>query len=432
MKILSLTAAAFISSTDFQRPPSTARSLLPTLVTELPPARSFHQHENVMTAAVHEFLTVRPAFAADAVAPPTPKEVALLREALAAFYGVNRDVIKAQELLSQAIEAWQKQAPDERAALYRVRGDCYMALLKPQEAQKDYTIAIDLLEGPGGDLADPSELPAATYVDVFCLSLFCFCKSCRQSHFFNSCLYRLGRARSIRSQGVIGKDLALQAAKDYQKSLRLSSREEWDTDQDMEEDGAARNPYAAWEWGSSLRQAGMYEKAAEVHSLASVAFDDIGDRAHSVISLLDAGIDLAAAGKIDEAKSVLQNAIKRTTLVEGRDVELLQRVIAKEGEARMALASILWDTEDRAAAETQLGDACIRLEQLEADAQARISKLGLKPSAAPDRLKFSIDDDIGAFDISCSKFKNEKFLTETLQWPETLQKKVNKLQSLKT
>jgi tetratricopeptide (TPR) repeat protein len=104
------------------------------------------------------------------VAPPTPKEVALLREALATFYGVDRDVIKAQELLSQAIEAWQKQAPDERAALYRVRGDCYMALLKPQEAQKDYTIAIDLLEGSGGDLADPSELPAATYVDVCCLS----------------------------------------------------------------------------------------------------------------------------------------------------------------------------------------------------------------------------------------------------------------------
>ena len=229
---------------------------------------------------------------------------------------------------------------------------------------------------------------------------------------------------------MIGKDLALQAAKDYQKSLRLSSQEEWDTDQDMEEDGAARNPYAAWEWGSSLRQAGMYEKAAEVHTLASVAFDNIGDRARSVISLLDAGIDLAAAGKSDEAKSVLKNAIKRTTLVEGRDVELLQRVIAKEGEARLALASILWDTKDRSAAETQLGDACIRLEQLEEDAQVRISKLGLNPSAAPDRLKCSIDDDIGAFDISCSKFKNEKFLTETLQWPETLQKKVKKLQSL--
>jgi tetratricopeptide (TPR) repeat protein len=247
-------------------------------------------------------------------------------------------------------------------------------------------------------------------------------------------VFSLGRARAIRSQGgAVGKDQALQAAKDYQKYLRLSSREDWDTDQEMEEDGAARNPFAAWEWGSSLRQAGMYEKAAEVHTLAAVAFEDIGDKPRSIISSLDAGIDLAAAGNSEEAKSVLQRAIQKTTLAEGRDVELLQRVIAKEGEARLAYASILWDTKgDRAAAETQLGDACIRLEQLDADAQARIAKLGLKPSAAPDRLKFSIDDGIGAFDISCSKFKYQKFLTETLQWPESLQKKVNKLQSLGT
>ena len=74
---------------------------------------------------------------------------------------MDRDVVKAEELLSQAIEAWQRQAPDERAALYRVRGDCYMALMRPQDAQKDYTVAINLLEGPGGNLADESELPAS-------------------------------------------------------------------------------------------------------------------------------------------------------------------------------------------------------------------------------------------------------------------------------
>ena len=139
-----------------------------------------------MTAAIREFLKVQPAFAADTVAtaapPPSPKEVALLQEALATFYGVNRDVVKAQELLSQAIEAWQKQAPDEQAALYRVRGDCYMALLKPQEAQKDYTMAIDLLEGPAGDLADPSELPAATYVHMMSVTVCRFYNSCDQSH----------------------------------------------------------------------------------------------------------------------------------------------------------------------------------------------------------------------------------------------------------
>ena len=42
-----------------------------------------------------------------------------------------------------------------------------------------------------------------------------------------------------------------------------------------------------------------------------------------------------------EAKDLLTKAIALTTTVQGRDVALLQRVIAKEGEARVALASIL-------------------------------------------------------------------------------------------
>ena len=242
--------------------------------------------------------------------------------------------------------------------------------------------------------------------------------------------YRLGRARAIRSEGLVSKEKSLQTANDYQKSLRLSSREEWDTDQELEEDGASRNPYAAWEWGTTLRQAGMFDKAFEVHTLAADSFAEIGDKARSVISSLDAGIDLAAAGKTEQAKEVLNNAVSGTTKAEARDVELLQRVIAKEGEARLALASILWDNKERGAAEKVLGDACIRLEQLDADAAARNARLGRKPELAPAKLKFSIDDGIGAFDISCSRFKNEKFLTETLQWPESLQTKVIKLEKL--
>ena len=71
-----------------------------------------------------------------------------------------------------------------------------------------------------------------------------------------------------------------------------------------------------------------------------------------------------------------------------------------------------------------------RLDQLDADATARNAKLGRKPELAPARLKFSIDDGPGAFDISCSRFKNEKFLTETLQWPDGLKTKVIKLENL--
>ena len=58
--------------------------------------------------------------------PPTKDEIKLLREAFAAFYGVERDSTLAERLLSQAIDAWQRQPPDEQAGLYRVRGDVYM------------------------------------------------------------------------------------------------------------------------------------------------------------------------------------------------------------------------------------------------------------------------------------------------------------------
>jgi hypothetical protein len=44
----------------------------------------------------------------------------------------------------------------------------------------------------------------------------------------------------------VTKAQAETAAKDYQLALRLSSREDWDTNAEKEEDGARTNPYAAW------------------------------------------------------------------------------------------------------------------------------------------------------------------------------------------
>jgi hypothetical protein len=250
-------------------------------------------------------------------------------------------------------------------------------------------------------------------------------------------------------------------------ALQLLGTSSYDDDEDttkadQEEVGIMKNPYAAWEWASSLRAAGMYQDAARIHQLTSSTFETLGDHARSVISQLDAGIDLAAASPANKgprttsnsdtnsASVILTKAIDMTTTVEGKDVALLQRVIAKEGEARIALASLLWDAGSRQAAETQLGTACLRLEQLEADAANRQSTTtsttattsttsASTTSSFPttdaeksglDRLKFSIDDGPGAFDISCSKFRSESFLTNTLQWPESLQQKVFKLQNL--
>jgi tetratricopeptide (TPR) repeat protein len=117
------------------------------------------------TLELSDFRLVQPANAAEtaAAAPPTKQEIALLREAFAAFYGTtDRDPTKALDLLSQAIEAWQRQPADELAGLYRVRGDCYMALERPNDAIVDYGQAISLLQQPGAsEAADPVELPAS-------------------------------------------------------------------------------------------------------------------------------------------------------------------------------------------------------------------------------------------------------------------------------
>lgn len=236
------------------------------------------------------------------------------------------------------------------------------------------------------------------------------------------------------------------SADDYETYLKLSARgDEEDFDSDMEriEDGCARNPYAAWEWGAALRAKGDYKKAFDAHTLASDDFDLIGDRARSVVAELDAAIDLAIIASSSptesanvDAKDALESAIAKTTKVSGRDVKLLQRVIAKEGEARVALASILWDMPgEKAAAEAQLGESCVRLEQLDVDDQKRVQSKkgnGSEANSLVSRVSpgFSIDDTLGAGEISCSRFKNEKFLTESLGWPESLQSKTMKLEKL--
>lgn len=265
--------------------------------------------------------------------------------------------------------------------------------------------------------------------DIFNFFLSCFSFGVYKHSFKN--VSRLGRARAIRSlhtQATLEqKKLAVQ---DYREALKLSAREDWDTEQELLEDGAKTNPYATWEYGTALRVAGDYGQAQSVHQLAADYFDDIGDRARSVISALDAGIDAASSSttKPDQAITLLKDAIARTKTVEGRDIPLLQRVIAKEGEGRMALASVAWTGGDRVEAEKQLGLACQRLDQLEADAINR-NKIN-PPVQLPPRLLFTIDDGVSALDISCTRLRNAEYLTERLEWPVSLQEKVGKLFSL--
>lgn len=140
---------------------------------------------------------------------------------------------------------------------------------------------------------------------------------------------------------------------------------------------------------------------------------------------------MAASDNLEKAKTSLEKAIKSTTSAEGNDIELLQRVVAKEGEARIALASILWGSKDtKPEAEDMLFQACARMDQLQVDADARKAlrvKKGLGPEPpAAKRLKYTIDDTVGP-EASCTRYKNQQFLSKTLLWPESLQEKVAKL-----
>ena len=249
---------------------------------------------------------------------------------------------------------------------------------------------------------------------------------------------------------------AQQASKDYATYFRMTSSIDDDDESDSNGndknskeafvspiiiDGIAKNPYAAWEWGQVNRVAQKHEMAAEIHRLASNAFDEIGDKPRSIICDLDRGIDMASGlgDKTDNKKlalviKTLEEAIESDVNVEGRDVELLQRLVAKEGEARLALAGILWnDANSKNGAESQYGTACSRLDELNADYNRRNQlnegRAGpLRPSGVG--LGYSIDDIIGAEVASCSRYKNDKFIETKLVWSEGLQSKVKKFLTL--
>lgn len=128
---------------------------------------SFFQHHRssyqlLQRPSWQEFLL--PSAHAEESMPPTNEQVLLLRSAFSEMYGSKsqpNNYLKANELLTQAIAAWS--SADERAALYRVRGDSYMALQQIPKAIEDYSTTLDILSSSfeAREAADPAELPAA-------------------------------------------------------------------------------------------------------------------------------------------------------------------------------------------------------------------------------------------------------------------------------
>jgi tetratricopeptide (TPR) repeat protein len=397
-------------------------------------------------------------------AQPSNQDVALLRTAFATFYDPSiRDVEKAYQLFTEAIKIWEnKQLPsDEIFGLYRVRGDVCMALGNADVATTDYTTAIkileDLLKNNNADDYDNGEYE--TWKSELVIAV-------------------LGRARATKGLAKVSNNddntasaikYAQQSATDYERALTLSSRDDdYDTKDEMILDASVRNPYAAWEWGTALRYSGQYEAAAKAHLIASQSFQEIGDKSRSVISLTDAGIDYAMAGAqisssstkgkdkslasvTQQAETTLRSAIAQTKglLGSSRDIDLLRRVVAKESEGRIVLASTLWSNNNRQEAETYYGDSCIRLDQLQSQIDIAADKLRQKEqqqnskvttsqqqqqqsTVDMNRVLYSIDDEIVVDRglLSCANFKNKSYLTKTLQWPQSLQQQLGKFEKL--
>jgi hypothetical protein len=110
-------------------------------------------------------------------------------------------------------------------------------------------------------------------------------------------------------------------------------------------------------------------------------------------------------------------------------VELLQRVVAKEGEARIALSGVLWNSKKKAGAEAQFGEACSQLDDLNQDIRHENKNVSRRGGCLLLN-QVSMDDIVGADEASCRRFKNEKYIQEKLVWPQglQLQTKVNNQQ----
>jgi hypothetical protein len=417
--------------------------------------------------------------------PPTNNEVSQLQEALLLFYGKHPNLTLSYELLSTCIINWENthQNTNEIASLYRIRGDINMGLSHFSRAESDYSKAIQYLQHQHHQQQQGSDRRSS--IPMSNEKNFEYGGDKEEEDAKEEYIASLlGRARSIRAMGsAASASMAIMASKDYETYFILSSN--LDTDDitptttitttttatttsattnsktnniffsDTIIDGIQHNPYAGWEWGMVNRVAKQYSQAALIHGLASTAFYDIGDEPRSVICFLDKGIDMAlglesvnsgsGGGSSNEAQQLaivrdtLERAISSTVNVSGRDVELLQRLVAKEGEARIVLSGILWNTNNsKNAAEVQYGTACSRLDELNADYNQRRSggdgsesstTLVMK-SPRGASLGYSIDGIVGADMASCSRFKNEKFVQEKLVWSEGLRSAVDKFLTL--
>ena len=208
--------------------------------------------------------TSLPAFAE----PPSADAQATLRKGYrAATEGL---LPAADKLLSESIDEWQRtaQAPDETAALYKVRGTVRQQQGKSAAALSDLDQAVALLSSPS---AKPTPAEAQrTYL---------------QRARVNAALRRWPAAEA-----------------DYTTAIaRLD-------DLDAIE---ATNPYLYSERSAARSQLQQFGPAADDALTAAAEFKAIGDKLHALLASSDAALALYGSGDVPEALERMRTTYRR-------------------------------------------------------------------------------------------------------------------------
>lgn len=362
---------------------TTLAVLLPLTSTLQPslPRRAF-LHSSVSLPLLIPFTSL-------AAPEPSQTSVTKLRDSLSALYG-DKDAEKALPLLRDTVESWDGPEKD-LGSIYRCRGDAAMEVKGWEEARDSYNKALTYLNGNDAD----GEVSLST----------------------------TGLARSRKALGSYsGLSTQYRAA-----VVAVGKGDKYaETEEDMLESGISRNPYLGWEYGDALKREGKdFSAAFKILDASGDAFEGVGDPVRGYISQVDSCIALSTYDP-KSATSKLERIVPKSTKLESRDVELLQRAIGKECEGRVMMASLYWEAGDKAKAEDAFGMAEERLSQLEEDYVKRIK--GKKATNGKDRMRgFNIDDsgpEVG--EVSAAKFKKSEWVAETLGWGDVNGARLNK------
>jgi len=142
-------------------------------------------------------------------------------------------------------------------------------------------------------------------------------------------------------------------------------------------------------------------------------FELTGDDVRAAIALSDLAIELYGSDQVNDAIEAWGLLVEGVTRPVSRDIPLLKQLAQREAEAHIALAAHYWGKDEKAIAESEWNQGCLRLDAILVD-EAFGRNIG-------DKDMFGIPIDKVE---SCKKFKDKKWISSERNWPENLATKL--------